>query len=285
VPAAIEEQDGLLALAEAFVDAIDQFTRKHVLALGMQHLAAHVDDAEGRHRAVVDALGHRVEHVAAGRGVLPRLQRRRRRAEHTGRTKDRSAHDRDIAAVVHRRLTLFEGRLVLLVDHDEPEVGQRGEDRGTRTDDDAGLAERHRHPGVETFAGGEVAMPDHDLGAEVGEAGTETTDRLGRQRDLGNQEDRGAALGDDLADQGDVDLGLPRARDPMQQVSLEGLAVQRLRHRSHRGELVPIKRVPGGRDGFRFGERIIVGHAPEHAGVFLDHPGTEQPIHRLLRNP
>jgi len=43
--------------------------------------------------------------------------------------------------------------------------------------------------------------------------------------------------------------------------------------------------VPGGGDGFRLGERIIIGHAPEHAGVFLDHPGTEQAIHRLLRNP
>ena len=52
-------------------------------------------------------------------------------------------------------------------------------------------------------------MPNHDLGAEVGEPGTETTDRLRRQGDFGDQEDSGAAFGDDLTDQGHVDFRLP----------------------------------------------------------------------------
>ena len=174
----------------------------------MQHLAAHVDDTEGWHRAVIDALRHRVEHVTSGRGVLPRLQRRRRRTQHASGAEDGSAHDRHIAAVVHRRLALLKGRLVLLVDHDEPEVGERREDGGARTDNHAGLAEGHRHPCIKSLAGGQVAMPNHDLGAEVGEAGTESPDRLRSQRDFGDQEDSGAAFGDDLTNQGHVDLGL-----------------------------------------------------------------------------
>ena len=32
-------------------------------------------------------------------------------------------------------------------------------------------------------------MPDDHLGAEIGEAGTEAADRLGRERDLGDEED------------------------------------------------------------------------------------------------
>ena len=111
--------------------------------------------------------------------------------------------------MVHRRLALLKGRLVLLVDHDEPEVGERREDGGARTDNHAGLAEGHRHPCVKSLAGREVAMPNHDLGAEVGEPGTETTDRLRRQGDFGDQEDSGAAFGDDLTDQGHVDFRLP----------------------------------------------------------------------------
>ena len=110
--------------------------------------------------------------------------------------------------MVHRRLALLKGRLVLLVDHDEPEVGKWREDGGARADNHAGLAEGHRHPCIETLAGGQVAMPDDDLGSEVGEAGTETTDRLRRQGDFGDQEDGGAAFGDDLTDQGDVDFRL-----------------------------------------------------------------------------
>lgn len=51
-------------------------------------------------------------------------------------------------------------------------------------------------------------MPDDDLGAEVGEPGTESPDRLRSQGDFGDEEDGGAAFGDDLTDQGDVDLRL-----------------------------------------------------------------------------
>ena len=285
VPAAVEEQDRLLALAQALMDAVDQLAREHVLALRVEHLAPHVDDAEGRHRAVVDALGHRVEHVAAGLGVLPRLQRRRRRTQHARRAEERSAHDRDVAAVVHRGLALLEGRLVLLVDHDEPEVRQGREDRGARAHDHAGLAEGHRHPRVEPLAGGKVAVPDHDLGAEVGEAGAQAADRLRGQGDFRDKEDRGAAFGHDLADQSDVDLGLPRAGDAMEQVRTEGLLIEALRDGRHRGKLLRIEVMAGGRDGFRLGERVVVGHAPEHAGVLLDRARLEERIDRLLGNP
>jgi len=285
MPAPVQEQDRLFALTQPLVDPVDQFARQHVLALRVQHLPAHVHDPEGRHRPIVDALRHRIEHVAPRLRVPPRLQRRRRRAQHARRAQDRRAHHRHIAPVVHRRLALLEGRLVFLVDHDQPKVRQRREHRRTRAHHHPRLPQGHRHPRVETLARGQVAMPDDHLGAQVGQPRTQPPDRLGGQGDLGHQEDRRATLGDDLADERDVDLGLARARDSVEQVGLERLRIEGSRHRSHRRRLFGVERVAGGSDRFRLRERVVVGHAPEHARVLLDRARADQRVHRLLRDP
>ena len=216
MPAAVKEEDRLLAAFEAGTDAVGQLTGKDMLALRVKDLATHVHDAEGRHRAVIDALGHHIQGVAAGRSVLPGLERRRGGAQHAGRAEDRRTHHRDVAAVIHRRLTLLEGRLVLLVDHDEAQVRERSEDGRTRADHHPRLPERHRHPSVETLPGGKMAVPDDHLGAKVGETGAEPADRLRRQRDFRDEEDRGAAFGHDLADERHVDLRLAGARDTVE---------------------------------------------------------------------
>ena len=95
-----------------------------------------------------------------------------------------------------------------IVDDDEAEIRERGEDRRTGADHHPRLPQRHRHPGVETLAGGKVTMPDDHLGTEVGETGAEPSDRLGRERDFRNEKDRRAAFGHDLSDQRHIDLGL-----------------------------------------------------------------------------
>ena len=282
MPAAVKEEDGLLSAFESGADTVGQFTRKDMLALRVEDLASHIHDAEGRHRAVIDALGHHVEGVAAGRRVLPGLERRRGGAQHAGRAEDRRTHHRDVAAVIHRRLALLEGRLVLLVDDDEAEVRERGEDGRTRADHHPRLPERHRHPGVEPLAGGKMTVPDDYLGAEVGEAGAEPADRLRRKRDFRDEEDRGPAFGDDLTNEGHVDLRLAGARDTVQEVRPEGLGIQCLRDGGHCGDLFGIQGMSRRGDGLPFGVRVIVGHAPEHAGVLLDRTGLDQRIDGLL---
>ena len=97
---------------------------------------------------------------------------------------------------------------MLFVDHDETEIRERGKDRGTSANHHPRLPQRHRHPRVETLAGGKVAMPDDYLGTKVGESGAEATDRLRCERDFRDEEDRRAAFGHDLADERHINLGL-----------------------------------------------------------------------------
>ena len=90
--------------------------------------------------------------VFAGGRVLKRLHRRSRGTQHDERSGPASTNDRHVAAVVARRLFLLVGAVVLLVDDDQAEVGERGEDRRARADAHAGLAAAHPPPLVVALA-------------------------------------------------------------------------------------------------------------------------------------
>ena len=99
--------------------------------------AAHVDDLDLRQRLPVDAPRERSRRSAltlSGRGVaLPT-------SEH-GVVVGRAASG-DAPGVVARVALVLVGGVVLLVDHDEPDVGDRREDRRARADADLRLAAR-----------------------------------------------------------------------------------------------------------------------------------------------
>ena len=103
-----------------------------------------------------------------------------------------AAHDRDVPSVVPRGLVLLVGRLVLLVDDDQPQVPDRGEDGRAGPDDDPRLAGGEREPAVEPLALAQVAVPDDAPVArgDRGEPGPQPGDALRGQRDLGNEVDR-----------------------------------------------------------------------------------------------
>ena len=71
----------------------------------------------------------------------------------------------------------------------------------------------------------------------------------------------------------------------MEQVRTEGLRIEGLRDRRHRGDLLRVQRVPGRSDGLPFGVRVVVSHSPEHAGVFLDRTGLDEGVDGLLGDP
>ena len=71
-------------------------------------------------------------------GPVPALQRRRGRAEHQRNRFGRGPGHGHVAGVIARRGLLLERRLVLFVQHDQPQVRRGGEDR-------AAGADHHRH--------------------------------------------------------------------------------------------------------------------------------------------
>ena len=132
----------------------------------------------------------------------------------------------DGAGVVGRVALLLVGGVVLLVDDDQAEVADRGEDRRARADADLRLAAAQPLPLVEALAVGEGAVED---GEAVAEAGAEAGDGLRGEADLGDEDDRAAPAGERRLDRRQVDLGLARAGDAVEELlaGRAGLAVER----------------------------------------------------------
>ncbi len=114
---------------------------------------------------------------------------------------------------------------MLLVDDDQAEVADGGEDGRAGADADARLAAAEAAPLVVALAGGEGRVEDREA---VAEAGAEAGDRLRRQADLRDEDDRPLAPLQGRLDRGQVDLGLAGAGDAVEeQLPLRaGLAVE-----------------------------------------------------------
>ena len=108
---------------------------------------------------------------------------------------------------------------MLLVDDDQAEIGERQEQRRARPDDRARFAARHRPPCAFALPLGEAGMP---LARARAEAGGETVEELGGQRDLGQQHERLPPLPQRLGDRLEIDLRLARAGDALEQGGGEG---------------------------------------------------------------
>ena len=197
--AAVEQDDGLARVDQRLVRA-----RVHGAVGGLE-----VDDLHRRHRRAVDAAR---QPDASQR--VDRLRPRRRAAADQHRAVLGGAPLGDQPRVVARVALVLVGAVVLLVDDDEPEVGDRREDRAARADADARLARAQAAPLV-------VALPRAELGVQdrdgVAEARDEAVDHLRRQPDLGDEDQHAAPLGQRLGGGAQVDLGLARAGDAVQE--------------------------------------------------------------------
>jgi hypothetical protein len=166
--AAVEQHDRLAGLVQ------------RLGGVGVQGRAdlEHVEHADRRQVRAVDALGQ----ADAPQGVEG-LGPRRRRADH----ERRAAALGDVAGVVARVALVLVGGVVLLVDDDQAEVDDRREHRRARAHADARLAAAQALPLVVALALGELGVQHRD---RVAEALDEAADDLGRQRDLGHEDDR-----------------------------------------------------------------------------------------------
>ena len=138
VAAAVEEQHRLLAAFERGRDGGVEDGGEEASAFGRG--VAEVDGLDGRQAGAAVAGGEGEAAVAAGFDVGEGLEAGGCGDEDGGGVGQAGADDRHVAGVVDDAVFLLEGGLVLLVDHDQAEIGEGQEQGGARADDDRGGA-------------------------------------------------------------------------------------------------------------------------------------------------
>jgi hypothetical protein len=214
VAAPVEEDEALLALLQAHLDGPQQVLGEAVLEL----LAAHVHRAHLGQGGGNGAAGQFDAFVAAGLGGVPAFEGRRGGAQHDGHAALAGAPDGEVAGGVAHALVLLVAGVVFFVDDDQAEPRRR-EHRQAGAQHDVGAALHGLHEALGAGAFGQRRVQaDHPRRRKApGHAAFE----LGREGDLGDQDQGLAAAGDDLLHEAQVDLGLAAAGDAEEQEGLE----------------------------------------------------------------
>jgi hypothetical protein len=212
----IDEDQALLAACEPLADRGHGRLGEAVL----RGISAQVHGPHHRQlRSRRGALRELEPLVALLAPVVPSLERRRRGAEDDRAAARLRAVDGHVAGGITQAFLLLERTVVLLIDHDQRELGQRREHGQPRAKNDARVAARRRGPrrGSRHVLERAVQHRDARLGESFAKAGLE----LRRQADLGYQHQRLTARFEHAGDDVQVDLGLAAARDAMQQPGAE----------------------------------------------------------------
>ena len=197
---------------------IDRLDMRHVLAA----------EPRRQHHALVAALAR----IDFG------FDRRRCRGQHDRNFGDMRAHHRHVAGVVMRALVLLVGLVVLFIDDDQSEIGIGQKQRRARAHHHRRLARRDRGPVALPGARGQFGMPLQRTHAEtLGEA----VEELPGQRDFRHQDQRLPAAADDLRNGFEIDFGLARAGDAVEQRDMKTAVRRQRAHRIDRGALRPRK--------------------------------------------
>ena len=260
--AAVEQQDPLAA-------RVAQVGERHPgLRVQRVVLPAHVEDLDRRQRAAVDPTGQ-----PQPLELVDRLRARRGAAGDQHRAVHLRPAGGDRPGVVARVALVLVGALVLLVDDDQPDVLQRGEDRRARPDAHPRLAAGQPAPLVVALAVGE---PGVQHGGHLAEPRGEARQRLRRQRDLRHEHDRRATRRQRPLHRLEVHLGLAGAGDAVQQEAGTGAAVGRRRRGSARApppdrRSAPARAAGGGADV------VARGTAPLRTGGDRHQPARLEP--------
>ncbi|MBT9149353.1 MAG: hypothetical protein DDT27_01097 [Dehalococcoidia bacterium] len=120
-----------------------------------------------------------------------------------------------VTGMIERALVmLFVGPLVFLVDYDEPQIGLRGKDSASRTDDHVAFAIPNPMPFIELFPWGKLTMENSHSSLE---ARGKASDSLRRQGNLRNQNDGLLTMDDGLPQSPEVYLCLAAAGNTVQE--------------------------------------------------------------------
>ena len=226
--AAVQEDERLPAGGEVRLERAAELLGDQARALAVVGPGAQVDDLHRGQRLRGRPLGQREQTVPAVERGLVALGRRGGGGEHGHRTGEAGAHDGQVARIVAQPLLLLVGRVVLLVDHHEPQPPGRREDRRARADDDPRVAGEDAPPLAPAFARPEPAVKDRHLAPETA---AHPLDQLVGERDLRHEQDDLAAGGEGRRGGGEEDLGLAAAGDAVQEEGGVPPACHRLRDR------------------------------------------------------
>src|SRR5579884_853265 len=221
--AAIEKQHHLSALVECRAHRVFQCIADGRRPAPLGRLMTQVNQTHLGQRPFQHALGQTQERILAALGVVPALQRRSRRAKYDWDVLQPRPHDGHISAMIARRGFLFEGVFMLFIDNDEAEPFGRREDGAASADDDLRLARRYAPPVSAALRVAQMTMKHGHLAAAAAKA----LDRLRRQADFRHHYQRFLALGNDLFDGAQINLGFAAAGDAVQQKRMESALLQR----------------------------------------------------------
>ncbi len=241
VAAAIEQQDHLSAVAQSRVDRLVHLPTDRPAAAAIVEFVAEIDRANHRHRPIENPPRHLDQPKFSLLGAIPAFQRRRSRAKHQRNLLRFGPPERDLAGMIARRRFLLEGGLMLLVEHDQPQVRRRGKNGAPRADDDLHLAARDPLPMPVPLRLAQMAVQHGHLI----EAGAEPLAGLRGEADFGHEHDRLPTEPHDLLNRLDVDLGLAAPRHAVNENRLVPLRIDRGEHRVERHALIVVKRVIG----------------------------------------
>ena len=230
----VQEDEALLAAREPGGEGVAEGRAEDGVAAGLEHGPA-VHDLDAREALRADALREEEALVLAPQRVRVRFDGGSGRAENHRAPLEARAHHRHVAAVVARALVLLVRPVVLLVDDDQPEIGNRREHRGARSDDHPRVALPDAPPLV-------VPLPRRELAVQHGHRPPEARPRgpqeHRRQADLGDEDDRAAAPFERRLDGTEVDLRLAAAGHAVEQERAEHAAGERVEQGEERGLLV-----------------------------------------------
>ena len=159
--------------------------------------------------------------VAALLGIHQAFDRGRGRTQNHGRLSEMAADHRHVAGLIGDALLLLIALVVLLIDDDEAEIGE-GEKQGRAgADHELRLVLRHGAPDAAAHRRGDAGMPLGRAGAEPLLA---ARNELIGERDLGHQHQHLAAARERRGDRLEINFGLARAGNAVEQSHGEAVA-------------------------------------------------------------
>jgi len=175
-----------------------------------------------------------------------------------------AAHHCHVAGVIAHAILLLVGGIVFLIDNDQAEIGIRQEQSRACADNDTRFAIRHGAPGARALARRQFRMPGRRPCAE---ARGEAVEKLRGQRDLRHQDQALPAAADRVSHRLEIDLGLARAGDAVEQRDCVAALRHGLTQCRRRGTLV------GGEIG---GDEIGIGRRRHRLG--RQHHGLQRAL-------